>query len=103
MYLFVFVTDRKRVTSNQVACLKICKICFSSMLCKTTLDQGLQFEAKGFLMPPFPVIVQYNKDKNAACFLEIIIVTHFIKLPFNQTKVRPRNFSELSRLRKVLT
>lgn len=73
------------------------------MLCKTTLDQGLQFEAKGFLMPPFPVIVQYNKDKNAACFLEIIIVTHFIKLPFNQTKVRPRNFSELSRLRKVLT
>ena len=58
MYLFVFVTDRKRLTSNQVACLKICKICFSSMLYKTALDQGLLFEAKGFLMPPFPVIVQ---------------------------------------------
>ena len=64
MYLFVFVTDRKRLTSNQVACLKICKICFSSMLYKTALDQGLLFEAKGFLMPPFPMIVRYSKDKN---------------------------------------
>ena len=58
MHLFVFITDGKRLTSNQVSCLKICKICFSSMLYETTLDQGLLFEAKGFLMPPCLVMVR---------------------------------------------